>query len=351
MSKIKALFITEEWGKSQINPFYIYKDDLEKKFNFYFNEKKIGVLDPSDKSGKLKEKLKAIRNSFNKDEYNLLFIQTLCDIDDELMLDFFKEVYDKRGDTKIIYLDWFDQAYVFHPCIFPSIDLLIKKQLFRDINLYKGESFKFKENLRYYIPYSKEPADYNKMIVGWNLITFNYLVNGFKEEHTLSNRKKIDINCRISTKGGNYYEFLRKYMLKKLKGMDYKWKIIATNQIIKKEDYLKELENSKICISPFGHGEVCLRDFEASLKGCLLIKPSMAHIITEPDIFIANETYVPVKWDLSDLKDKCTYYLENEGERNRIIRNARKVCIKYFKEKKFVDKIGEILKRLDLIDK
>ena len=48
----------------------------------------------------------------------------------------------------------------------------------------------------------------------------------------------------------------------------------------------------------------------------------MNHLETWPDIFSPYETYVPFDWDCTDLVEKGEYYLQNEKERIRIIRNA-----------------------------
>lgn len=69
---------------------------------------------------------------------------------------------------------------------------------------------------------------------------------------------------------------------------------------ISKHKYLNELRTSYAVFSPYGWGEICYRDFEAIMFGCLLIKPDMSHIETWPNIY-KNEFYVSVDWDLEDL--------------------------------------------------
>ena len=53
-------------------------------------------------------------------------------------------------------------------------------------------------------------------------------------------------------------------------------------------------------LSPFGWGEICYRDFEASLGGNLLLKPSMDHIDTWPNIY-REDCYLKLDWDFSNL--------------------------------------------------
>ena len=78
-----------------------------------------------------------------------------------------------------------------------------------------------------------------------------------------------------------------------------------------------------------------------------MLKPSVDHLITYPQIHIENETYVPVAWDLADLEEKITYYLERPEEQRRITANAAKAYEKFFTERGFLAKIEEILRRLD----
>ena len=37
----------------------------------------------------------------------------------------------------------------------------------------------------------------------------------------------------------------------------------------------------------------------------------MSHLVTYPDVFIANQTYIPVNWDLKDLPEKLDEILSN----------------------------------------
>jgi hypothetical protein len=97
---------------------------------------------------------------------------------------------------------------------------------------------------------------------------------------------------------------------------------IITGGKINKSNYLKELRGSKIVLSPFGFGEICYRDFEAMLSGSLLIKPTMNHVDTFPDLFIENETYIPLNWDLSDLNEKIIDINSNYGDYIKVSRNA-----------------------------
>ena len=108
------------------------------------------------------------------------------------------------------------------------------------------------------------------------------------------------------------------------------------------------MRRARICVSPLGYGEVCWRDFEAVIFGCLLIKPDMSHLRSSPNIFVPGETYVPVRWDYADLAEKCTYYLEREMERARICENAYRVLAEYYRNDAFVSSFADLLERIGL---
>jgi len=119
-----------------------------------------------------------------------------------------------------------------------------------------------------------------------------------------------------------------------------------TTGIISPTNYIQELKKVLITLSPFGYGEVCVRDFEAILNGSLLLKPDMSHISTWPDIYIPNETYIPLKWDGSDLLDKVDNILSNPKKFIPIIKNSRIVYQESLQniERYFQTKIGAFFK-------
>jgi len=117
-------------------------------------------------------------------------------------------------------------------------------------------------------------------------------------------------------------------------------------QRVPRREYILELMRSKVTFSPFGWGEVCFRDYEAVACGSLLVKPSMAHLITSPNIYIEYETYVPVRWDLSDCAQTIDHYLRHPADAERIARNAQRVLRDYFAEGRFVDDVARSLRGL-----
>jgi hypothetical protein len=72
-----------------------------------------------------------------------------------------------------------------------------------------------------------------------------------------------------------------------------------TNKVSRRR-YFEELSTSKAVISPFGYGEITLKDFEVFLTGGILIKPDMSNIETWPDLFRGGQTMLAHDWDLSN---------------------------------------------------
>jgi len=96
------------------------------------------------------------------------------------------------------------------------------------------------------------------------------------------------------------------------------------------EQFVEIMKRSKIGISPFGMGELCYRDLELIQWGCLLLKPDMNKVITEPDFFKTMETYIPVKPDWSDLNETIENVLDYFEDYEYIIDNARQKVVEMY---------------------
>lgn len=195
-------------------------------------------------------------------------------------------------------------------------------------------------------------------MLGWNLGSAPRLrkqlgrsaLNPFRRA-----RKDIDIFYRVAIRSHNENDWYSKHrllgahILERLAG---EHRVIAqcglpgSPDLAPPKQYKREIRRSRIAFSPFGWGEICYRDFEAVCYDCLLVKPSVSHLRTTPDIFIENETYVPVRWDLSDLEEKCRHYLKHQDEAERIISNARQRYTQYFQTHQFIQSVKDILEGL-----
>lgn len=90
-------------------------------------------------------------------------------------------------------------------------------------------------------------------------------------------------------------------------------------------EYAKNMFESKIIFAPFGFGELPHRDFQSCEFGNVLLKPSVAYVETDPELLVADETYIAVKHDWSDLNEKIEYILSDyENVRKRLVENMRR---------------------------
>jgi hypothetical protein len=95
----------------------------------------------------------------------------------------------------------------------------------------------------------------------------------------------------------------------------------------KGEFYLEELKRCKICLNFRGGGWDTLRLWELAGLGVFTISQKMGILI--PDFFTDGKDIVYCQDDLSDLEEKCQYYLIHEDEREEIAYNFKKKAYEY----------------------
>ncbi len=240
--------------------------------------------------------------------------------------------------------------------VLPFVDLFYSKALFRDRSLY-GKSLYGKElysdyyHERYGVV-DPEPRQYAvetkseelaKLRISWNIGIGDYprdqtrqrlgVLAGrmaglpaarlfYRNEPNLlhsaeKNKGLYPAHCRIGLISRPSISYQRKLVLDAVAGDT----AFLTGQVSQRQ-FNREIGHSRITVSPFGWGELCLRDFEAVLHGSLLLKPDMSHLETWPDIFVPGETFVPFDWDAKTLKDTAHRLLDSPAEASRIVRNA-----------------------------
>ena len=252
----------------------------------------------------------------------------------------------KNKCKKLIYCD--NEASIFiNKNLFKYVDTYLKGRLPADINTYKKELYGQRQFTDFYHKkynirdnaenYSNiiEDDQLKKIILGWNngICDYSYFsivkklifkLSGkifLSTKFQILNKKKL-ISARIKQKYNrntiNYHRNIYEKLLSNYCNIER----ISRNQ------YFKELKNSKFSFSPFGWGEICYRDFESFLYKCILIKPNMSHIKTWPDFYIENKTYISTPWDLNNrnLIDKI---FENEEEFKKIGEFGHENYIKY----------------------
>ena len=99
------------------------------------------------------------------------------------------------------------------------------------------------------------------------------------------------------------------------------------NQLLSTHKWHEMLNKSKICICPWGYGEMCYRDYEAMLSGCVVVKPNTDFVKTWPRIYQAGKTYVACETDFSDIHEVCQEILDNYGDYQEMIAFNRQQLI------------------------
>jgi hypothetical protein len=103
------------------------------------------------------------------------------------------------------------------------------------------------------------------------------------------------------------------------------WSASINGPRLSRKDFEAAMASSRIMPSPFGWGEIGVRDFEAILYGAVLLKPQMSHMRTWPEVFVEGETYEAVSWDFTDLEAKIAGLLADEPKQAELVSNAQQV--------------------------
>ncbi len=238
--------------------------------------------------------------------------------------------------------------------VLPYVDLFYSKALFKDRELYKRPMYGKELYSDYYHtkygvsdpnwvdrPAVTDIKQLDKLRLSWNIGIGDYPRDQFRQRagymtaryagipavklfyrHKAQfaparNSGQYDIHCRIGLISRPSISYQRKLILDTVKDDD-----AFLTGMVPQRQFNREIKNAKITVSPFGWGELCLRDFEAVQNGSLMLKADMSHLETWPDVFVPEETYVPFDWDITNLKEIAHHYLENEAERQRIVANA-----------------------------
>lgn len=257
------------------------------------------------------------------------------------------------------YLVWLDTADSTGTCLFdvmPYVDKYLKKQLLKNTSDYARPIWGNRTFCEYYhntgmcSDAKPELRDYpvldikykDKLGVSWNIALSDLYARGIfsrltfrsfrepKREFIEYGKRSIDVHYRGSLANG-IAAFQRKLTMELLKAIkDVRTPDYSKN--VRGRLYQEEMRDSKAVISPYGWGEVCYRDFEAFCYGATLIKPSMNHCVTYPDLFKENITYVPISWDFSDAQLACHNIKALESQYMEIAETAKKIYDYYRKD-------------------
>lgn len=335
----KVLMVTEDnpISKSQIFPFHYYAEKFQKRWHTEFREINIDLFEQYP------------------DRYlggaDIVFMQPWFNKGQERIVSLITRLRACNPSAQIIFFDSYAPLDLrFAAAVSPFVDYYVKKHVHRDRAAY-GQATEGDDHLvEYYnriynlpaatlVKFDIPPGFIDKLIVGPSFFTSRNMLTAIASSlKPLSSRKTLNVHARLGAKGVGWYQQMREHALKACDGFS-KGSVI-TSEAVPSYRYFWELKAARICFSPFGYGEVCWRDYEAIMCGALLIKPDMSHVETSPDIFIPEQTYIPVAWDFSDLHEKISYYLENEEIRQRVTQQAFFKLREYINSEAFLDQFS-----------
>ena len=254
----------------------------------------------------------------------------------------------RRSGAKILWFDTTDSTGTLQAAAMQVVDKYLKSQLLIDTSRYTKRIYSGRVHSDFYHrtekvedddgitvdePISLEYA--SKLAVSWNSGLADYSTFGpfrmalYRKTRIArllgypavlepaSSTRSIDISARFGvTYGKSTVRYQRERIREQLNDR------LDTSKLNRRE-YVQELRQSKITLSPFGWGEITLKDFEVFLTGGMLIKPTMDHMQTWPNFFESGATYLSHNWDLSDLIEKIDWALTHESEREAIARQGQ----------------------------
>ncbi|MFA5010592.1 MAG: hypothetical protein WC644_01445 [Ignavibacteria bacterium] len=262
----------------------------------------------------------------------------------------------RKYSNKVIWMDTSDSTSVTHFELLPFIDLYLKKQLFKDKTLYKKNFYGGRIFTQFYHdkfsiidsnPFNQfftlEDKYFDKVNISWNIglgdmysafsknklipSLISKLMSRYYVKYTLPLQSKSkDLFLKTSTNlERELIGFHRKELIKRLDEIIIKNKLVGIIQgkMLSTKKLREAMADSKIIPSPFGWGEIGVRDYEAFINGSVLLKPDISHLSTWPEIFIENKTYQPFKWDFSNLEEVIINLLEDEKQRINIANNGQ----------------------------
>ena len=281
----------------------------------------------------------------------------------------------KNSGKKLFWFDTTDSTWITQFEVIPYVDKFLKGQLLRDRELYLTP---FKTGRIYtdtfdtlYNSGEKEvgfpPAklEYlDKIGLSWNTAFENYTADRHSlhakikrkiYQHLLNaastaihipfsapkSKRSTPVSCRVGLSHSRPSVVAhRRAILQNLETFG-----ISTGRV-PLDRYFRELLDTKVAVSPFGVGEITIRDFEIIACGAAMMKPDMSHMETWPDLFQADHTYISHQWDLSDFEEKLSWALDNDDKRLAIAANAQeayKRAISLDGMKEFADRLAKTL--------
>jgi len=334
--RLLLVTVPERIPGSQIFPFHFYRDALRAAYDADVSELHLEAFLSGERE---------VRGA------SVVAFQTEYGLDEALRDRILARIRETSPDARVVYLDWFAPTDLRYAALLgPHVDLYVKKHVLRDRSQYGVETFGDTNLMEYYgrragleherVRFAMPDGFLDKLMVGPSFATADFILPTLDKAAVPKGERPIDLHARIAVGGTPWYQFMRAEChaaSEALTGLN-----VVTGVGIRHDQFLAELRSSKVCFSAFGYGEVCWRDYEAIQNGAVLLKQDMSHVETLPDIFVAHETYVPVRWDLADFEEIVRGLIADPERCQEIARNALDVLTAYARGNGFVKQMAPL---------
>lgn len=266
----------------------------------------------------------------------------------------------RNKNIKIVWLDCSDSTGTCLFDVLPYVDLYLKKQVLKD----KHQYMKPMIGQRIYIDYYAKSLglegiedettsgtienvdDIHKIDVSWNVSLWNNPRSGalrklykllakdsFREKDCYPAESKRDIKIFFNgtiPNQDNALTYQRKELIKLINHLEQD-DCEAPTDLLQRDVYVDKMKRSLLLPSPYGWGEVCSRDFEIFQLGGCLVKPSMEHLVTFPNLYIPEVTYIPLNWNFSNFDEIISRTSTAEGiaKVKEIAKNGQQQFLRY----------------------
>lgn len=258
--------------------------------------------------------------------------------------------------ARLAYLDWFAPTDLrMGAALGDRVDLYVKKHLLADRSAY-GRPTRGDTNLtdhfsrRYGLDlpetlFRLPEGFFDRLVLGPSFVTASFMQPWLARPRPPRGPRPIDLHARMATAGTGWYQAMRRDCDAAAAALGPRLGLadIRRGEGISHSAFLREMTESRICFSPFGYGEVCWRDFEAAACGAVLLKQDMSHLRTDPDLFRARETYMPVRWDLSDLAERVQELRDDPALADRLRDTAFAVLHDYIRNRRFPRQMARLV--------
>ncbi len=271
----------------------------------------------------------------------------------------------RKRCERLWFFDMTDGPGTIYSHVLPLVDRYLKAWVLRDSSMYKRQHYQSRVFTDFYhrhfgindkedMNYPPVPGkDIHKIRLAWNYSLYTFgrglkiwdclplmLKTRIHSKFSFNENRAQDVTMRIGLK----YEldtvrFHRQLAIDFVKGYG-----LSASKISKRK-FFQEMQNSKVSISPFGWGEICLRDYESFISGTALVKPSIRHMVTFPNVFLENRTFAEYDWHGNNLKSTIDKLL-SDGSWREMARIGQETYIKSVfgleAQASFCDQIQEV---------